>query len=195
MRLLTREEILNTFAESRALLSGHFELRSGLHSDQFFQCALVLQYPRVAERLCRSLADYIKQNAPHEFRADAVISPALGGLIVGQEMGRALNVKTIFAEKEDGKLVLRRGFEIIKGEHYLICEDVMTRGGRIQETIDIVKAGGAVVDGIAVIVDRSGGQVKFPHPVFSLIELTPQVWEAKDCPLCKQGVPLEHPGS
>jgi orotate phosphoribosyltransferase len=195
MRILTDEEVLQTFRDSGALLSGHFELRSGLHSGEYFQCALVLQYPRVAERLCRSLFDLIKATAPKEFRADAVISPALGGIIVGQEMGRAMNVKTIFTEKEQGKLVLRRGFDILKGEHYLVAEDVMTRGGRIQETIDIVTSRGAVVDGVAVLVDRSGGKNPFSRPIFSLIRMEPVVWDPSACPLCKQGVALDHPGS
>jgi orotate phosphoribosyltransferase len=195
MRILSSEEVLQIFRQSKALLTGHFELRSGLHSGEYFQCALVLQYPRVAERLCRGLFDLIKQTAPKEFRADAVISPALGGIIVGQEVGRAMNVKTVFAEKEDGKLVLRRGFEILKGEHYLVAEDVMTRGGRIQETIDIVTSRGAVVDGIAVLVDRSGGKNPFRSPIFSLVRMEPVAWDPSVCPLCKQGIALDHPGS
>ena len=195
MRLLTREEILQTFTDSGALLSGHFELRSGLHSDQYFQCALVLQYPRVAERLCRGLYDVMKREAPKEFRPDAVISPAMGGIVVGQEMGRSIGVKAIFAEKEEGKLVLRRGFQILKGEHYVIAEDVITRGGRIKETIDIVTSRGGVVDAIAVIVDRSGGKVEFPCPVFSMIKLEPKVWQPHECPLCKQKIAIDHPGS
>ncbi len=195
MRLLTREEIQKTFEDSKALRSGHFELRSGLHSAQYFQCAQVGQFPRVMERLCRSLFDFIRESAPKEYRADTVISPALGGIIVGQEMGRLMNCKTIFAEKEDNKLVLRRGFQISKGERYLVCEDVMTRGGRILETVEIVRAGGGVVDGAAVLVDRSGGKVSLPCPLFSLIEMNIETWAPADCPLCKKGVPLEHPGS
>ena len=195
MRILTDEEVLQTFRDTKALLSGHFELRSKLHSDQYFQCALVLQYPRIAERLCRSLVDSIRPAAPKTFMPNAVISPAMGGLFVGHEMARTMGFRHIFAEKENDKLVLRRGFSINKGDHFLVAEDVMTRGGRIQETIDIVRAKGGVVDGVAVIVDRSGGKASFDVPVFSLIKMEPVTWQPSECPLCKQGVVIDHPGS
>ncbi len=196
MRILSDEEVLQTFRDTKALLSGHFELRSKLHSDQYFQCALVLQYPKVAERLCRSLHDTMRQKANSTtFMPSAVISPALGGLVIGQELARVMGLRHIFAEKEDNKLVLRRGFKINKGDHFVVAEDVMTRGGRIQEAIKIVEDAGGVIDAIAVIADRSGGKATFPYPIYSMIKMEPVTWEPGNCPLCKQGVPLDHPGS
>lgn len=188
--MLTTESVLQTFRDSKALLDGHFELRSGLHSNQFFQCALLLQHPRLAEKLCASLAEKLSV-----FHADSVISPAMGGLFVGHEIGRALGVRHIFAEKQDNRLVLRRGFQVGAGEKFIVAEDVMTRGGRIQETIDIVHARGGIVSAIAVIVDRSGGKVSFACPVLSLVKLEPVAWAPAGCPLCKAGQPVEHPGS
>src|SRR5476649_631460 len=132
---MTKDEALQIFRDSGALLDGHFVLRSGLHSRQYFQCALVLQHPRVAERLCADLAGKLKN-----IRAQVVISPALGGLFVGHEVARALDTRHIFAEKNSaGKLELRRGFQIARGEKVLVVEDVVTKGGRVQETIDIVQ--------------------------------------------------------
>lgn len=185
------DEVFQIFRDTQALLSGHFELRSGLHSDQYFQCAMVLQYPRIAERLCAELARRWQTDGR---TADGVIAPAMGGLVIGQELGRALDRRFIFAEKQDGKLALRR-FDIRPGERLLVAEDVMTRGGRIQETIDIVRARGGVVDSVCVLVDRSGGKVAFDVPVVSLLQWEPVTWRPEDCPLCKQGVPAKHPGS
>lgn len=185
------EEVFQIFRDTKALLSGHFELRSGLHSDQYFQCATVMQYPRMAARLCAALGDIWLAQVRS---ADAVIAPAMGGLVIGQELGRHLDRRFIFAEKQDGKLVMRR-FEIQPGERFLVAEDVMTRGGRIQETMDIVRAQGGVVDSICVLVDRSGGKVKFDVPVISLLQWEPVTWKPEDCPLCKQGIPAWHPGS
>ena len=135
------EDLLSLFRRTGALLDGHFVLRSGLHSREYFQCALLLQYTDVAAKVCGWLADKLRQ-----FDCDTVMSPALGGIIVGQEVGRALGKRHIFVEKEDGKLVLRRGFQISKSEKFIVVEDVVTRGGRVQETIDIVRAHGGIVD-------------------------------------------------
>lgn len=192
---MKQEEVFKVFRETNALLSGHFELRSGLHSDQFFQCALVLQYPRIAEKLCRAVVDKLYAEKGHTLKVDGVISPALGGIPVGHELGRALGVKAIFAEKQDGKLVLRRAFEVKPGERYVVAEDVITRGGRVQETIDIVTSRGGIVEAICVLVDRSGGRAQFPYPVFSLLQWEPQTWDPVACPLCKQGSKAVHPGS
>jgi orotate phosphoribosyltransferase len=190
---MTSDAVLDIFRSTRALLSGHFELRSGLHSDQFFQCALLLQHPRLAEQLCAALHRRIVAAGLPEPRT--VISPAMGGLFVGHELGRAYGVRHIFAEKQDDRLVLRRGFKIEPGETCLVAEDVITRGGRIQETIDIVEARGGVVAGVAVLVDRSAGKVKLPLPLYSLVQMAPVTWAPEHCPLCKQGMPIEHPGS
>jgi orotate phosphoribosyltransferase len=146
-------EILDLFRQSRALLDGHFLLRSGLHSRQFFQCALLLQHTDIAARVCGMLADKLRH-----LDAQRVISPALGGIIVGHEIARALGKPHIFAEKEEGRLVLRRGFEIQPGDRFIVAEDVVTRGGRVRETIEIVHERGGQVVAVAALVDRSGGK-------------------------------------
>ncbi len=190
---MTEEDILALLQDTGALLNGHFELRSGLHSNRFFQCANVLRYPRVAERLC---AELVRRMQPglSSARVDGVIAPALGGILVGHEVARALDVRSIFAEKQEGKLVMRR-FAIQPGERYVVAEDVITRGGRVQETIDIVKAAGADVAAIAVLVDRSAGTARFDYPTYHLLQMAPQVWEPAACPLCAQGSKPVHPGS
>lgn len=190
---MTEADILKLLGETGALLQGHFELRSGLHSDRFFQCANVLRYPRVAEQLCAELVQRLRPQLSGA-HLDGVIAPALGGILVGHEIARALDVRSIFAEKQDGKLVMRR-FAILPGEHYVVAEDVITRGGRVQETIDLVRAAGAVVAAVAVLVDRSAGAAHFAYPTFSLLHLAPQTWEPANCPLCRQGLKSTHPGS
>jgi orotate phosphoribosyltransferase len=188
------EEILKILKESEALLEGHFELRSGLHSERFFQCANVLRYPRIAAGLCDDLVVKMRQEMGEELSVDAVIAPALGGIVVGHEVARALDVRSIFAEKQDGDLVLRR-FNIEKGERFVVAEDVVTRGGRVQETIDIVKENGGEVVAVGLLVDRSGGKVSFGCPTVSLLKMEPVTWEPGSCPLCEKGIPLVHPGS
>lgn len=192
---MKQDEILAIFQDTGALLEGHFELRSGLHSDRYFQCALVLQYPRIAERLCAAQAEKVRDRLGAEYRPGAVISPALGGIPVGHELGRAFGVRAIFAEKQEGSLVLRRAFEVRPGEHFLVAEDVVTRGGRVHEVMNIVRERGGIVDGVAVLVDRSSGQFACERPVVSLLQLAPVTWGPAECPLCRQGVPLHHPGS
>jgi len=192
---MTREELLNLFHESGALLEGHFELRSGLHSNQFFQCALVLRYPDLAEKLCRAVVEKMKRATGGEPACDGVISPAIGGIPVGHEVGRALGTRAIFAEKKNDGLVLRRGFTIRPGERFVIAEDVVTRGGRVQQTIDIVEAHGGIAAAGVVLVDRSGGKASFTCPHYSLLEIEPVTYDPADCPLCAAGRPLVHPGS
>jgi orotate phosphoribosyltransferase len=192
---MTQQEVLKAFTDTQALLHGHFELRSGLHSDQYFQCALLLQYPSVAEKLCAAVVAKMRAQFGADFKVDGVISPALGGIPVGHELGRALGVRAIFAEKEQGKLVLRRAFQVKPGERFVVGEDVITRGGRVQEVVDIVTARGGVVAAIGVLVDRSGGTAKFEAPVVSLVQMTPTMWQPAECPLCKQGNKAVHPGS
>ena len=187
---MNEQEILSILEETGALLNGHFELRSGLHSNRFFQCANVLRYPRIAGRLCEALVRQMGDVG----RVDGVISPALGGILVGHEVARALDVKCVFAEKQEGILVMRR-FTLKPGERYVVAEDVVTRGGRVQETIDIVKAAGADVAAVLVLVDRSAGQASFGLPTFSLLQMAPEVWQPSECPLCAKGLPFVHPGS
>ena len=191
--MMTENEILQVMEGTGALLSGHFELRSKLHSDRFFQCANVLRYPRVAERLCAELVRRMRV-AGGCGQVDGVVSPALGGILVGHEVARALDVPCLFAEKENGLLVMRR-FTLTPGARYVIAEDVITRGGRVQESIDIVEKAGAAVAAVLVLVDRSGGTVAFNHPFFSLLNLTPKIWEPAECPLCAAGSKPVHPGS
>jgi orotate phosphoribosyltransferase len=183
--------ILEKLRTCDALLDGHFELRSGLHSNQFFQCANLLRYPRVAGSLCEELVSIV----PEEHRAaDMVVSPALGGILVGHEIARVLDLPHVFVEKQDGKLVMRR-FAIEPGARYIVAEDVITRGGRVQETVDIVRGAGAEVVSILLLVDRSGGEASFDVPRYSLLQMAPVVHEPEACPMCAGGEPLVHPGS
>ncbi len=203
--MMTEEEVLKIFADTGALLSGHFELRSKLHSDRYFQCANVLRYPRIAARLCDALV--AKMNAACDVgRLDGVVSPAVGGILVGHEVARALDTACVFAEKVPGegvdadgkpvtKLAMRR-FALKPGARYVVAEDVVTKGGRVQETIDLVQAAGADVAAVVLLVDRSKGTVRFGDiPMFSLVQIQPTVWPPDACPLCKAGVPPVHPGS
>ena len=204
--MMTEEEILKIFAETGALLEGHFELRSKLHSDRYFQCANVLRFPRIAARLCDELV--AKMNAACDLgRIDGVISPAVGGILVGHEVARALDTKCVFAEKVQAgdevdatgkpvtKLAMRR-FSLKPGERYVVAEDVVTKGGRVQETIDLVQAAGAEVAAVVLLVDRSKGSVKFGDiPMFSLVQIQPTTWEPAACPLCAAGGRPVHPGS
>ncbi len=188
---MLESEILEDFTKTGALLDGHFLLRSGLHSDHYFQAALVLQHTLVAARLCAAMAEPWR-----DLGIETVISPAVGGIIVGQEVGRALGVRAIFAEKDDNSnLVLRRGFSFRAGEKVLVAEDVVTKGGRVQQTIDLVRAHGAIPVGVTVMVDRSSEPVDFGVPFRALLKLNLQTYQPDDCPLCRQGLPIDHPGS
>ena len=190
---MTQEEVYAVLKETGALLHGHFELRSGLHSPEFFQCANLLRYPRKAEALCAALAALVPAAAVAE--AATVVSPALGGILVGHEVARALDKKCIFAEKQDGALVLRR-FAVEKGEPCIVAEDVVTRGGRVQETIDLVRAAGGRVVAVATLVDRSGGKASFGEiPHVSLLKMEPVTYDPASCPLCAAGGKAVHPGS
>ncbi len=203
---MTEQEILDIFSQTGALLQGHFELRSKLHSDRYFQCANVLRYPRIAARLCDELVAKLKASADIG-AIDGVISPAVGGILVGHEVARALDTKCVFAEKVQAgdevdatgkpvtKLAMRR-FSLKPGERYVVAEDVVTKGGRVQETIDLVKAAGAEVAAVVLLVDRSKGAVKFGDiPMVSLVQIQPTTWEAAACPLCAAGGHPVHPGS
>ncbi len=185
------DDLLALFRKTGALLDGHFVLRSGLHSRQYFQCALLLQHPKIAEQVCQQLAEKLR-----EFNCDAVISPALGGIVVGQEVARSLGKRHIFAEKEAGKLTLRRGFKIDDRERFVVAEDVVTRGGRVQETIDIVRAHGGIVTAVGVIVDRSGqAKPNFGCPFVSLIEMNVETFPADNLPPDLVSIPAIKPGS
>ena len=187
---MTQAEVLRVFRDSGALLEGHFVLRSGLHSRQFFQCALALQQMPVVEKLGAALAAKVRP-----LGAGTVASPAMGGLVIGQEVARQLGARFIFAEKEDGKLVLRRGFKIAPGERILVVEDVVTKGGRVQETMEIVRAHGGEVAGVGMIVDRSNGQTRLGVPQFSLITLEVETYEPNALPPDLAKIPALKPGS
>jgi orotate phosphoribosyltransferase len=187
---MTDTEALQIFRDTGALLEGHFILRSGLHSRQFFQCALALQHMPTVEKLGAALAAKVRA-----LGAETVIAPAMGGLVIGQEVARQLGVRFIFAEKEDGKLVLRRGFKIRSGEKLLVVEDVVTKGGRVQETIDIVRAHGGIVSGVAMVVDRSNRKVDLGVPTFSLIALDVETFPADQLPPDLAATPAVKPGS
>lgn len=187
---MTSEEALQLFRETGALLNGHFVLRSGLHSREFFQCALALQQMPIVEKLGQAIADQAR-----ELGASTVVAPAMGGLVIGQEIARQLGLRYIFVEKEQGKLVLRRGFKLGKAEKVLITEDVVTKGGRVQETIDIVEATEASIVGITVLVDRSGGNLKFQYPLKSLIQMNVETFSPDDLPEDLRDTPAIKPGS
>ena len=184
------DEILEIFKKTEALLEGHFLLTSGRHSNVYFQCAKVLQYPKYNELLSSIIASHFKT-----FEIDTVIAPAIGGIVVGQEVARQLNKKFIFAEREDKALTLRRGFSIKEGEKVLVCEDVVTTGGSVFEVIDIVKSHNAIVQGVGFIVDRSNGKVNFGFPQMSTMKIDAISFPADECELCKKGLQLVKPGS
>lgn len=185
-------EVLDLFRSTGALLHGHFVLRSGLHSREFFQCALLLQDATVAAKVCGMLAGKLRG-----FEAETVVSPAVGGIIVGQEVARHLGKRHIFVEKDGaGALVLRRGFAIRKGERFIVAEDVVTRGGRVQETIQIIRDHGGVVAAAGSIVDRSGGQLPdFGCPFVSLVQMNVETFDPGNLPEDLLGVPAVKPGS
>lgn len=187
---MTEHEILQVFRDTGALLEGHFVLRSGLHSRQYFQCALALQQMPLVEKLAAELV-----RRARSLGAVTVVSPAMGGLVLGQEVARQLGLRFIFVEKEEGKLALRRGFKISAGEKILIVEDVVTKGGRVQESIDIVRGQGGQVVGVAMAVDRSGGQVKFGLPMLSLLALNVETFEPGRLPPDLAALPAVKPGS
>src|ERR1041384_2099640 len=187
---MTEAEVLQIFRETGALLTGHFVLRSGLHSRQFFQCALALQQMPIVEKLGGALAQKVRG-----LGAMTVVSPAMGGLVLGQEVARQLGIRFIFVEKDEGKLALRRGFKISPDEKILIVEDVVTKGGRVQETIDIVRANQAQIVGIAMAVDRSNGTVKFGVPAFSLLSMQVETFEPDKLPPDLASTPAIKPGS
>ena len=190
MASVSADEILDLFRGSGALLEGHFRLTSGLHSSGYLQCALVLQYPREAAICGAALADRVGS-----LGVQAVLSPALGGIVIGQEVGRALGVRAIFAERQDGTLALRRGFTLSPGEKVFVIEDVVTTGGSTKETIDVARAAGAEVVAAGSIIDRSGGQQRIDVPYHALAVVSLPTYAPESCPLCLAGLPVVKPGS
>lgn len=188
---MDKKEALRIFEETGAMQSGHYLLTSGLHSPQYFQCALVLQYPEYLEMFCKEIVEYYYE----EEDIDVVIAPAIGGIVVGQEVARQLGVRFIFAERENGKLVLRRGFNLKLHEKVLIVEDVITTGGSVREIIQIVEDAKAYPIGVGAIVDRTDGTIDFNMPTTAAVQLKAVTYEPSRCPLCLQKKPLVKPGS
>jgi orotate phosphoribosyltransferase len=188
------EGVLDVFRSTGAYLSGHFRLTSGLHSPEYLQCALVLQHPRYAEKLGQKLAEALRSAAGSQ-KVDVVASPAIGGLIIGHEVARALGTRFIFAEREAGKMTLRRGFEVTPGETAIVVEDVITTGGSTREVIEALRQRGVRVLAAGSIIDRSGGKVDLGVPRVALETLTVVSHPPESCPLCAQGIPVVKPGS
>ncbi|HTS70638.1 MAG TPA: orotate phosphoribosyltransferase [Terriglobia bacterium] len=187
---MTDNEILDIFRKHSALLEGHFILSSGLHSDRYVQCALVLQHPRVAEQLGSLLAEKLRH-----LGANVVAAPALGGVLVSHEVARALGLRALFTERQEGAMTLRRGFSLDPGEPTLVVEDVITTGLSTRETIECVRQAGGEVVGAGALIDRSGGTASLGLPQVALVTLKIQNYQPAECPLCKAGIPLVKPGS
>ena len=187
---MDQEAIVDLFRKSGALLEGHFRLSSGLHSDRYLQSALVLQYPEFAEAIGRALADRTRHLQP-----TVVLSPALGGIVIGQEVGRGLGVRAIFVERQDGAMTLRRGFALAPSDRVLVVEDVLTTGGSTRETAAVAEAIGAHVIGAASIVDRGADSAKLGLPLQSLVRLEVPTYPPESCPLCARGAAIVKPGS
>ncbi|MFZ1319947.1 MAG: orotate phosphoribosyltransferase [Ignavibacteria bacterium] len=187
---MTEKEVIDIFKKTGAMLEGHFVLTSGFHSPHYFQCAKVLQYPEYNSLFSTMIAEYFKD---HEI--DTVISPAVGGIVFGTEIGRQMNKRTIFAERENGKMTFRRGFEIDEGENVLICEDVVTTGGSVFEVIELVKNSGANIKGVGFIIDRSNGTVDFGTDQYSLAKMEVIKFAENELPDWLEKIPVTKPGS
>ena len=187
---MTNSETLAMFKSSGALLDGHFRLTSGRHSNSYFQCAKVLQHPEYLSAICGEIAGYFR-----EAGVTMVISPAIGGIVVGTEVGRQIGVKTIFAERKEGAMSIRRGFVIEPSDKVLVVEDVITTGGSVAEVIELVNATGATVAGVGSVVDRSNGKVRLADRQFSLLTMEVVSYTPEECPLCREEVPIYAPGS
>ncbi|HVC19969.1 MAG TPA: orotate phosphoribosyltransferase [Vicinamibacterales bacterium] len=187
---ITRDALLDMFRRSGGLLEGHFRLSSGLHSPGYLQSALVLQHPDKAEALGAALAAKLRH-----LRPTVVLSPALGGIVIGQEVGRALGVRAIFAERQEGGLTLRRGFVISENDRVLVIEDVLTTGGSTRETMQVARAAGGTIVGAGALVDRSGGKASLDVPFAALLDMSLPTYEPDRCPLCASGLAIIKPGS
>lgn len=185
---MTKDEILAIFRETGVMLEGHFQLTSGRHSDKYMQCARLFQYPDIAGRFAKELADQFSG-------VDLVAGPAIGGIIIAYEVSRQLGVRNIFAERENGVMTLRRGFEVPQGARVLVVEDVVTTGGSVKEVMELMRQLGGELVGVGSIVDRSAGKVDFGVPFAAVLSMEVESWEAGKCPLCRESWPLTKPGS
>lgn len=188
---MTNEELMQILTETGAYQSGHFKLSSGLHSGNYIQCSQLLKFPRIAENVCAEIGELFKDE-----NIEMVVGPAIGGILVAYEVGRALNVPAIFAERENGVMTLRRGFHVEPGTRCLVTEDVLTTGGSAQEVVELLQSKGAEVVAAASIIDRTpGNTLKLKVPFKSLIQLSFPTYNPEDCPMCKEGMPIQKPGS
>lgn len=187
---MNTEEIIGLFTKSKALLNGHFELSSGKHSDTYFQCALVLQYPEYAELLAKELAEQLKNK-----NITCVVGPALGGVTIAYELGRQLGCRAIFAERKEGVMQLRRGFSLSKDDNVLLAEDVVTTGGSVLEVAALLESMDVPIAGIASIVNRGKTDTLSTYPLTSLVRMEPKIYDPTACPLCASGSTVEKPGS
>ncbi|MCJ7508209.1 MAG: orotate phosphoribosyltransferase [candidate division Zixibacteria bacterium] len=185
-----KDEVLEIFTKSGALLKGHFLLSSGLHSDEYFEKFQVLQYPHYVETLCKKLADKFEDK-----KIGVVVGPTVGGIIIAYEVAKNLGVKAIFAEREEGGRVFKRGFSLNEGQRVLIVDDILTTGKSIFEVIDLVKQYNAYIVGIGVFLDRSGGTVEMDYDLKPLVTVSAKTFKPEECPLCKAGEPIYKPGS
>ena len=188
--MLKQERVLEILKEAGVLLEGHFLLTSGRHSNKYLQCAKIFKHAKYSEELCRALAEKFADDS-----VDLVIGPAIGAITMAYEVSRQLGVENIFAERENGKMTLRRNFEIKPGQRVLVVEDVVTTGGSVKEVIEIVKENGGIVAGVGAIVDRTGGEIDFGAKFEAVISMKVESFDSEDCPICKTGAPLVKPGS
>lgn len=189
--MISKERVLEILKEAGVLLEGHFLLTSGRHSNKYLQCAKIFRHTRYSEELCAALAENFANDG-----VDVVIGPAMGAVQMAYEVSRSLGCENFFAEREDGKMTLRRGFEVTPGMKVLLVEDVITTGGSVREVLELVKAAGGEVVGVGSIVDRTGGKIDFGVPFRPVISVDVESWEADECPLCKAGAPAPYkPGS
>lgn len=187
---MTNEEIMEILTKQKAVLQGHFQLTSGRHSDTYCQCARLCEHPSETNLLAKEAIE----NLPQNLDIDAVIAPAVGGLVFGYAVASALNKRFIFTERVNGVMALRRAFEITSGERFLVTEDVVTTGGSVAEVIKVVEEAGGVVEAIVSLIDR-GGEKKFDKPFYPLLALDIKSWDPSECALCQEGVELYSPGS
>ncbi|MEI8175386.1 MAG: orotate phosphoribosyltransferase [Candidatus Omnitrophota bacterium] len=187
---MTDKKVLGMFKKTGALLTGHFKLSSGLHSQRYLQCALVLQRPEYAGQLCSELAKKLKKQRP-----TVIVAPALGGVLVSYEVARAIGCRSLFTEREEGKMTLRRGFSLTKKDRVVVVEDVITTGGSTREVIEVVTAYGAKLVGVGSIVHRASGEIDFGVPFEHLLRIAVETFDPATCPFCKERIPLVKPGS
>ena len=188
---MTNEELMQILTDTGAYQSGHFKLSSGLHSGNYIQCSQLLKFPRIAEKVCAEIGELFKDE-----NIEMVVGPAIGGILVAYEVGRALNVPAIFAERENGVMTLRRGFHVEPGTRCLVTEDVLTTGGSAQEVVELLQSKGAEVVAATSIIDRTpGNTIKLKVPFKSLIQLSFPTHNPEECPMCKEGMPIQKPGS